>query len=98
MEYMNTNESSCRLFNFSSLCITIVLQISNEFEGIEGLCNRLKTDAVVGLKQDSGDLQKRKSVFGSNTIPPAKSKSFARLVFDACRVPRFLSKLRYYSL
>ncbi|EPB71320.1 e1-E2 ATPase, partial [Ancylostoma ceylanicum] len=66
------------------------LQLSTEHDGVDGLCRKLKVDPVRGLPNNAADLDKRRSAFGANTIPPAKSKSFARLVFDACRDPTLI--------
>ncbi|KHJ81342.1 hypothetical protein OESDEN_18972, partial [Oesophagostomum dentatum] len=60
--------------------------LSTEHDGVEGLCQKLKVDPVHGLPNNAAELEKRRAAFGANTIPPAKSKSFVRLVFDACRV------------
>lgn len=51
--------------------------------GANGLCTKLRTDAISGLSGDEADLQLRREVFGSNTIPPKKSKTFLQLVWEA---------------
>ncbi|VDO47942.1 unnamed protein product [Haemonchus placei] len=68
----------------------IFLQLSTEHDGVEGLCQKLKVDPVRGLPNNPAELDRRRAAFGANTIPPAKSKSFARLVFDACRDPTLI--------
>ncbi|TMS38440.1 hypothetical protein L596_005168 [Steinernema carpocapsae] len=66
------------------------LKLSSEYSGIEGLCQRLKVNPVIGLNNDPSDLNQRRTKYGSNTIPSTKSKSFARLVFDACKDPTLI--------
>lgn len=53
------------------------------FGGVESLCTKLRTDPIVGLSGEDADLQYRREVFGSNTIPPKKSKTFLQLVWEA---------------
>ncbi|CAB3406529.1 unnamed protein product [Caenorhabditis bovis] len=67
-----------------------IVRLSTEHDGVEGLCQKLKTDPLKGLSGEAADLEKRRHVYGANTIPPAKSKSFIRLVFDACRDPTLI--------
>lgn len=42
-----------------------------------------KKNNYVGLSGDKGDLEHRRDVFGSNTIPPRPAKSFLELVWEA---------------
>ena len=37
----------------------------------------------IGLSGDKGDLEHRRDVFGSNTIPPRPPKTFLELVWEA---------------
>ncbi|CAI2351891.1 unnamed protein product [Caenorhabditis sp. 36 PRJEB53466] len=67
-----------------------IVRLSTEHEGVEGLCKKLKTDSLVGLSGEHADLEKRRHVYGANTIPPAKSKGFVRLVIDACKDPTLI--------
>ncbi|EFP07194.1 hypothetical protein CRE_13489 [Caenorhabditis remanei] len=67
-----------------------IVRLSTEHEGVEGLCKKLKTDSLVGLSGEQADLDKRRHVYGANTIPPAKSKGFVRLVLDACKDPTLI--------
>ncbi|ULT94267.1 hypothetical protein L3Y34_003619 [Caenorhabditis briggsae] len=67
-----------------------IVRLSTEHEGVEGLCKKLKTDSLVGLSGEQADLDKRRHVYGANTIPPAKSKGFVRLVIDACKDPTLI--------
>uniref|UniRef100_A0A1I7XW51 Calcium-transporting ATPase n=1 Tax=Steinernema glaseri TaxID=37863 RepID=A0A1I7XW51_9BILA len=65
-------------------------KLANDYDGIEGLCRKLSVDPVKGLSNDSAELNVRRAKFGSNTIPTTKSKSFFRLVFDACKDPTLI--------
>ncbi|VDM82053.1 unnamed protein product [Strongylus vulgaris] len=67
-----------------------ILGLSTEHDGVEGLCKKLRVDPVLGLSNNAAELDKRRTTFGANTIPPAASKSFVRLVFDACRDPTLI--------
>ncbi|VDK23710.1 unnamed protein product, partial [Anisakis simplex] len=62
-------------------------KLNAEYGGAEELCRMLKVDPLHGLPNDLQQLTKRRAKFGSNTIPPAKSKSFFHLIFDACKDP-----------
>lgn len=55
----------------------------NELGGIQGLCVKLQTSGETGLKGDPVDIERRKELFGKNQIPPAPSKSFLSLVWEA---------------
>ncbi|XP_037315724.2 plasma membrane calcium-transporting ATPase 1 isoform X2 [Pungitius pungitius] len=57
--------------------------IGDTYEDVHGLCNRLKTSPVDGLSGQPGDIEKRKTVFGENLIPPKKPKTFLQLVWEA---------------
>ncbi|CAG9540225.1 unnamed protein product [Cercopithifilaria johnstoni] len=58
-------------------------QVNKKFGGIEGLCAKLKTDPINGLSDKKSSLDERRRIFGSNEIPPAPSKSFLRLAWEA---------------
>ncbi|KHN78491.1 Plasma membrane calcium-transporting ATPase 3 [Toxocara canis] len=58
-------------------------KVNDAYGGIEGLCSLLKTDSNNGIPNDKAELEKRRSVFGRNEIPPAPSKSFLRLAWEA---------------
>lgn len=72
------------------------LQVETTYDGVEGLCRRLKTDPVNGLPNTSKELEHRRKNFGKNEIPPAPSKSFLRLAWEAMQVCVVLEN--YYSL
>ncbi|VDM94842.1 unnamed protein product [Thelazia callipaeda] len=58
-------------------------KLDAEYDGVEGLCRRLKTDPNTGLPQDKDELDRRRAVFGANEIPPHPPKSFLQLVWEA---------------
>ncbi|GMR57495.1 hypothetical protein PMAYCL1PPCAC_27690, partial [Pristionchus mayeri] len=60
-----------------------VEEINSKFGGAKGLCQRLKTDPVNGLSSNNADMKERVNLYGKNEIPPAPSKSFLDLVWDA---------------
>ncbi|XP_068442911.1 plasma membrane calcium-transporting ATPase 1 isoform X2 [Clinocottus analis] len=58
-------------------------KIGDSYEDTQGLCSRLKTSPIDGLSGQPGDIEKRKTVFGENVIPPKKPKTFLQLVWEA---------------
>ncbi|KAA8535842.1 hypothetical protein F0562_030838 [Nyssa sinensis] len=56
-----------------------------QYGGITGLANMLKTNLEKGIRGDDVDLLKRRNVYGSNTYPRKKGRSFWRFLWDACR-------------
>lgn len=66
-----------------------------EHRGVEGIqkiedlgggtevARKLNTSASAGLNGDRSDLEHRRDVFGSNTIPPKPPKTFIELVWEA---------------
>ncbi|XP_056280419.1 plasma membrane calcium-transporting ATPase 1a isoform X2 [Pseudoliparis swirei] len=58
-------------------------KIADSYEDTQGLCRRLKTSPTDGLSGQPGDIEKRKTVFGENIIPPKKAKTFLQLVWEA---------------
>ncbi|XP_052181761.1 calcium-transporting ATPase 10, plasma membrane-type-like [Diospyros lotus] len=56
-----------------------------QFGGVKGLANTLKTNVDKGILGDDSDLLKRKNAFGSNTYPRKKGRSFWNFVWDACQ-------------
>lgn len=61
-------------------------RIDSEYGGITGLCQKLRTDPVNGLPNSADEIAQRRAAFGPNEIPPAPSKSFFRLVWEAVQV------------
>ncbi|KAJ3612335.1 hypothetical protein NHX12_020611 [Muraenolepis orangiensis] len=51
-------------------------KIGESYGDVQGLCGRLKTSPT-------DDIEKRKTVFGENLIPPKKPKTFLQLVWEA---------------
>ncbi|XP_030231431.1 plasma membrane calcium-transporting ATPase 2 isoform X6 [Gadus morhua] len=60
-----------------------VVRVQEEYGGVEGLCSRLNTSPTEGLTSSQADLDKRREVYGENTIPPKKPKTFLELVWEA---------------
>ncbi|GMR51015.1 hypothetical protein PMAYCL1PPCAC_21210, partial [Pristionchus mayeri] len=58
-------------------------KITAKYGGIKGLCEQLKTDPVNGLPDNACSIKQRVEMFGKNEIPPAPSKSFLGLVWEA---------------
>ncbi|KAJ9557670.1 hypothetical protein OSB04_012284 [Centaurea solstitialis] len=55
------------------------------YGGVKGLSEKLKTNPDKGIHDDESNILERKNVFGSNTYPRKKGRSFWRFVLDACR-------------
>ncbi|KAI3775302.1 hypothetical protein L1987_49873 [Smallanthus sonchifolius] len=55
------------------------------YGGVNGLSEKLKTNPDKGIHDDESNILERKTVFGSNTYPRKKGRSFWRFVLDACR-------------
>ncbi|XP_053169925.1 plasma membrane calcium-transporting ATPase 1a isoform X3 [Scomber japonicus] len=58
-------------------------KIGETYGDVQGLCSRLKTSPIDGLSGQPADIEKRKTVFGQNLIPPKKPKTFLQLVWEA---------------
>uniref|UniRef100_A0A7N8WMJ9 Calcium-transporting ATPase n=1 Tax=Mastacembelus armatus TaxID=205130 RepID=A0A7N8WMJ9_9TELE len=58
-------------------------KIGESYGDTQGLCNRLKTSPIDGLSGQPADIEKRKTEFGQNFIPPKKPKTFLQLVWEA---------------
>lgn len=54
-----------------------------QFGGVKGLSDMLKTNLEKGIPGDDADLLKRRSVFGSNTYPQKKGRSFWMFLWEA---------------
>jgi len=64
--------------------------VLKQLGGVQKICKQLKVDPNSGLSPDEGResssdaaFAERQSVFGSNVLPEAKSKSFLELLWDA---------------
>ncbi|KAL8236833.1 hypothetical protein R6Q59_017914 [Mikania micrantha] len=55
------------------------------FGGVKGLAEKLKTNLDKGIHEDDLNILDRKNVYGSNTYPRKKGRSFWRFMLDACR-------------
>ncbi|CAI4224436.1 unnamed protein product [Auanema sp. JU1783] len=58
-------------------------KIDNDYNGMDGLCERLKTDPNNGVPNTQTELERRRAVFGANEIPPHPPKCFLQLVWEA---------------
>ncbi|ONK69554.1 uncharacterized protein A4U43_C05F24190 [Asparagus officinalis] len=56
-----------------------------EYGGVKGLANFLKTDTDRGISGDDADLLNRKKAFGANTYPQNKGRSFLVFLWEACQ-------------
>merc|ERR1711994_746002 len=54
-----------------------------ELGGSTEIARKLNTSPSAGLNGDGSDLEHRRDVFGSNTIPPKPPKTFLMLVWEA---------------
>ncbi|XP_027147680.1 plasma membrane calcium-transporting ATPase 1 isoform X1 [Larimichthys crocea] len=87
MEANHDGEFGCTLKELRSLMelrgAEALNKIGETYGDVQGLCNRLKTSPVDGLSGQPVDIEKRKTVFGQNLIPPKKPKTFLQLVWEA---------------
>ncbi|VFQ68985.1 unnamed protein product [Cuscuta campestris] len=51
--------------------------------GVKGLAEKLKTNLDTGIIGDEDEISKRSSIFGSNTYPTKKGRSFWRFLWEA---------------
>ncbi|GLT64402.1 hypothetical protein SLA2020_369010 [Shorea laevis] len=61
------------------------LSALEHYGGLNGLSGMLKTNLDRGINGDDADLMNRRNVFGSNTYPRKKGRSFWRFVWEACQ-------------
>ncbi|KAK7255053.1 hypothetical protein RIF29_28455 [Crotalaria pallida] len=54
-----------------------------QYGGVKGLSNLLKSNPEKGISGDDADLSKRKNAFGTNTYPRKKGRSFWRFLWEA---------------
>ncbi|KAJ1429225.1 P-type ATPase [Sesbania bispinosa] len=59
------------------------ISVLQQYGGIKGLSNLLKSNADKGISGDEADLLKRKNAFGTNTYPRKKGRSFWRFLWEA---------------
>jgi len=55
----------------------------NEYGGVHEIARKLGTSENTGLTGEKSDVEHRRDVFGSNTIPPKPPKTFLMLVWEA---------------
>ncbi|XP_061990312.1 calcium-transporting ATPase 10, plasma membrane-type-like isoform X2 [Rosa rugosa] len=56
-----------------------------QYGGVKGLGELLKTSLEKGIPGSDDDLLKRKTAYGSNTYPRKKPRSFWRFLWEACQ-------------
>ncbi|KAI4344481.1 hypothetical protein L6164_011702 [Bauhinia variegata] len=56
-----------------------------QYGGVKGLSDLLKTNLEKGIYGDDADLVKRRNAFSSNTYPRKKGRSFLMFMWDACK-------------
>ncbi|XP_027353594.1 calcium-transporting ATPase 8, plasma membrane-type-like [Abrus precatorius] len=56
-----------------------------QYGGVAGISNLLKTNLEKGIHGDDADLLKRRNAFGSNNYPRKKGRSFLMFMWDACK-------------
>ncbi|KAJ4748002.1 Calcium-transporting ATPase [Rhynchospora pubera] len=56
-----------------------------DYGGVKGVANLLKTNIDKGITGDDADLVSRRNAFGSNTYPHKKGKSFWVFLWEACQ-------------
>ncbi|PWA58642.1 zinc finger, BED-type [Artemisia annua] len=61
------------------------LSTLQNYGGVKGLSEKLKTNPDKGIHDDESSILERKNVYGSNTYPHKKGRSFWRSVLAACR-------------
>ncbi|EYU30572.1 hypothetical protein MIMGU_mgv1a024821mg, partial [Erythranthe guttata] len=54
-----------------------------QYGGVKGLAEMIKTDVETGIHGDENELSRRKNAFGSNTYPVKKGRSFLRFLWEA---------------
>ncbi|XP_022604741.1 plasma membrane calcium-transporting ATPase 1 isoform X2 [Seriola dumerili] len=87
VEANHDGEFGCTLKELRSLMelrgAEAINKIGESYGDIQGFCQRLKTSPIEGLNGQPADIEKRKTVFGQNFIPPKKPKTFLQLVWEA---------------
>ncbi|CAK6961363.1 plasma membrane calcium-transporting ATPase 1a isoform X1 [Scomber scombrus] len=86
-EANHDGEFGCTLKDLRSLMelrgAEAINKIGETYGDVQGLCSRLKTSPIDGLSGQPADIEKRKTEFGQNLIPPKKPKTFLQLVWEA---------------
>ncbi|KAI9112510.1 hypothetical protein K1719_016433 [Acacia pycnantha] len=59
--------------------------VLQQYGGVRGLAESLKTNLEKGIHGDDGDLMKRRNAYGSNNYPRKKPRSFLMFLWDACK-------------
>ncbi|KAM9705580.1 plasma membrane calcium-transporting ATPase 1 isoform 1-T2 [Menidia menidia] len=87
VEANHDGDFGCNLKDLRSLMelrgAEAISKVGETYGDTQGLCSRLKTSPIDGLSGQPADIEKRKTVFGENLIPPKKPKTFLQLVWEA---------------
>ncbi|KAL6568665.1 Calcium-transporting ATPase 9, plasma membrane-type [Orobanche hederae] len=59
------------------------LSALQQYGGVKGISDMLKTDTDRGVSGDDNELSQRRNAFGSNTYPVKKGRSFLRFLWEA---------------
>ncbi|GAB4853495.1 Calcium-transporting ATPase 10, plasma membrane-type [Ancistrocladus abbreviatus] len=59
------------------------LSLLQQFGGVPGLSEKLRTNIEKGIPGDDEDILKRRNAFGSNTYPRKEGRSFWRFLWEA---------------
>lgn len=59
--------------------------VLQQLGGVTGLAEKLKSNLDKGIPGTDEDMMQRKNVFGSNTYPRKKGRSFWRFLWEACQ-------------
>ncbi|XP_022149628.1 calcium-transporting ATPase 9, plasma membrane-type isoform X2 [Momordica charantia] len=78
-----TGDYGVSLENLVSLTRDQKFSSLQQYGGVKGLSNLLKTNIEKGILGDETDLLKRTNAFGSNTYPRKKGRSFLRFLWEA---------------
>lgn len=60
-----------------------ISEVQRLYGDVDGVCKLLKTSPTKGITGSPGELEKRRSVYGSNVIPPKKPKTLLELIWEA---------------
>ncbi|CAM8909633.1 unnamed protein product [Rhodiola kirilowii] len=76
-------EYGIRLEQLAAMTRDHKIDVLQQYGGVKGISNLLKTNIETGAPDDNDDLLRRRNAFGSNTYPIKKGKSFLGFVWDA---------------
>ncbi|KAI9191273.1 hypothetical protein LWI28_006175 [Acer negundo] len=77
------NEFAIGQEQLSSMTRDHDITVLQQYGGVKGLSDLLKTNLDKGISGDDADLLKRRNAFGSNTYPQKKGRSFWMFLWEA---------------